>query len=648
MLLDFLFQTKKKSPYTLTKKVSFFHNSIEVLHSTDRIRSSNNLLADLGKNIQANKILSSLLETGRSSIFRDLSALEESSSPRARDHAIFMPKLSNLRTLRCVYKHSLSPLKVHVQNTKIASLGRAGDLNAACKVFDEMLERDVVTWNAILTAHWQNRDLEGSKRVFESMPERDVLSWNSLITGCVENAETEQAFNYFASMPERNIASWNTMLCGFLRFGYLDKAEMLFVEMPEKNVISYTAMVDGYFRHKEIRKARELFNNMPKRNVVSWAVMVRGYVENDMLDDAKELFDLMPHKNFVACTAMITGYCKKGIVTCAREIFDLIGNKDTVSWNAMLAGYAQNGHFEEALKLQIQMVRAGARPDHATLIASLTACSSLALLQQGRINHALAIKTLLISYTALCNALITMYSKCGSMKDSELVFRGIKNRGLLSYNTMISAYAQHGNYVKVLSFFKGMKQSGLHPDEITFLGLLSACSHVGNVKDSLKWFDLMVSKYNLTPQPGHYVCIVDILNRAGELDKALTYIKDMPDKSENAVWGSLLGACKTYANVNLGELAANNLLKLDTQSSGVYVMLSNIYASASMWEAVNRVRDLMKERGVKKFPGYSWVEIGNKVHWFKVEDPSHPEMENIIAELQRITLHMKLSKEVVI
>ncbi|XP_078163363.1 pentatricopeptide repeat-containing protein At4g16835, mitochondrial-like [Carex rostrata] len=557
-----------------------------------------------------------------------------------------MPNLSNLRTLRRVYKHSLSSLQIHVQNTKIGSLGRAGNLNAARKVFDEMPERDVVTWNAMLTAHWQNRDLKGSKRVFGSMPERDILSWNSIISGCIENTEPEEAFKYFVSMPERNIASWNTMLCGFLRYGYISKAEWLFGKMPEKNVVSYTAMVDGYMRHKEIRKARDLFNNMPKRNVVSWAVMIKGYVENDMLDDAKELFDLMPQKSLVVCTAMVTGYCRKGLVACAREIFDLIRDKDTVSWNAMLAGYVQNGHCEEALKLHIQMVCAGARPDHATLISSLTACSFLALLQQGKITHALAIKTMLNSYTPLCNSLITMYSKCGSMGDSELVFCSIKDRGLVSYNTIIAAYARHGNYQKVLTFFKDMEQNRLDPDEITFLGLLWACSHVGKVKDSLQLFDLMVSKYNLTPQPEHYACIVDILNRAGDLEKASAYIMEMPHKAENAVWGSLLGACKTYANVDLGELAANILLKLDSQSSGVYVVLSNIYASASRWGAVNRVRNLMRERGVKKVPGYSWVEIGNKVHCFRVGDVSHPEMENIVTELHQICLHMKLCEKV--
>ncbi|KAJ4811251.1 Pentatricopeptide repeat-containing protein [Rhynchospora pubera] len=557
-----------------------------------------------------------------------------------------MPNLSNLRALPRVYKYSLSSLQIHVQNTKISAFGRAGNLKAARKVFDEMSERDVVSWNAILTAHWKNRDLEGSKRVFDAIPERDILSWNSIITGCIENAEPEQAFEYFASMPERNIASWNAMLCGFLRYGCFDKAERLFRDMPEKNVISYTAMVDGYMRHKEFKKAHELFDKMPKRNAVSWAVMVSGYVENDMFDDAKKLFDLMPQKNLVACTAMITGYCKKGMVACARKIFGLIQDKDTVSWNAMLAGYAQNGHFEEALKLHIQMVQAGVKPDHATLISSLTACSSLALLQQGRIIHAIAIKTMLNSYTPLCNALITMYSKCGSMNDSELVFCGIRCRGLVSYNTIIAAYAQHGNYLNVITFFKEMEQNGIDPDETTFLGLLSACGHVGKVKDSLKWFDLMVSKYNLTPQSEHYGCIVDILSRSGELEKASTYIKKMSNTAENAGWGSLLGACKTHSNVELGELAANNILKLDSQSSGAYVMLSNIYASAGMWGAVNKVRRLMREKGVKKLPGYSWLEIGKKVHWFTVGDVSHPEMEDIVGELHRVTSHMKLCKEV--
>lgn len=350
----------------------------------------------------------------------------------------------------------------------------------------------------------------------------------------------------------------------------------------------------------------------------------------------------MPDKNVVACTAMITGYCKDGDVESARRLFDGIPVKDVISWNAMITGYVHNGHGEEAMKLHIIMFREGVKPDHATLIAILTACSALALLRQGRSTHAVATKTMLESSTSFCNALMTMYSKCGNVGESELVFMNLKIQDIVSWNTIIAAYAQHGKYQKAIALFHEMETRGLIPNDITILSMLSACGHVGRVNDSLELFDLMSSKYAISPSAEHYACVVDILGRAGQLEKACSYIKKMPFEAERNVWGALLGASKTHGNVQLGELAAKMLVQSDSVSSGPYVMLSNIYAAAGMWGEVNRVRGQMKEKGVKKQPGYSWTEIANKVNMFVGGDASHPEMNKIISELRKISFHMQM------
>ncbi|XP_073010745.1 uncharacterized protein [Typha latifolia] len=516
-----------------------------------------------------------------------------------------------LRFLTCYPRpfcvRTLSTVEVFHRNLKISALCRGGKIDAARQLFDEMPNRDVVSWNAIISAHWKNGDLAECTRLFNSMPERNVVSWNSMIAGCIENGRPDEAFEYFNTMPKRNIASWNAMLSGFIKYDRLIEAEKMFSEMPQKNVISYTAMVDGFARHGEIAKARELFDRMPKRNMISWAAMVSGYVENGMFEEARRLFDQMPEKNVVVYTAMITGYSKEGKVEDARMVFNGIRTKDIVSWNAMIAGYVQNGHAEEALKLHIQMLELGVKPDHATLIAILTACSTLVLLQHGRLTHAVAIKTRLESNISLCNALMTMYSKCGSICESDLLFQNFESRDLVSWNTIIAAYAQHGRYEKVVALFRDMEASGLAPNGVTFLSILSACGH------------------------------------AGQLEKACDYIREMPFEAEGAVWGALLGACQTYPNLELGELAAKKLVLLDSQNSGAYVMLSNIYAASGMWSEVTRMRGLMKEQGVKKQPGYSWTEIADKVHLFLVGDASHPEISKIMSELQRIGLHMKMT-----
>ncbi|KAK9011966.1 hypothetical protein V6N11_040037 [Hibiscus sabdariffa] len=520
-------------------------------------------------------------------------------------------------------------------NVRIRELSRAGDIKAARQLFDNMPSRDVVSWNSIISAYWQNGYLQEAKKLFCSMPDRNILSWNSMIAGCVQNGCLDEAFQYFKAMPQRNTESYNAMISGFVRWERVKDAGMLFQEMPRKNVISYTAMVDGYMKVGEFDRARALFDEMRDKNAVSWSVMISGYVDNGRFDEARELYQRMPNKNVVAMTAMITGYLNEGRVEDARNLFDGIRCKDLACWNAMLTGYAQNGIGEEALKLYLEMVKLAIRPNIFTLVSVFMACSGLAADKEGRQMHVLVIKYGFESDLSLCHSLITMYSKCGSILDAEQAFRQMNGAYLISWNTIISAFAQHGLYEKAVDFFNWMEVVGIEPDGVTFLSLLSACGHAGKVNESMDFFDLMVRKYGIHPRPVHYSCLVDILCRAGQLEKASKIIRGMPFEADGGVWGSLLAACSVYLNVELGELAAKKIVEWNPYHSGAYVVLSNIYAAAGMWDEVTRVRLQMKDQGVKKQCAYSWMEIGNKVHQFLGGDLSHPDTDKIHLEIKR-------------
>ncbi|KAM7513586.1 hypothetical protein LguiA_003169 [Lonicera macranthoides] len=563
---------------------------------------------------------------------------------------LFIPqsKIRNLISINLLTHHfpfdSLqfhSAQEIYASNVKIGALSRSGKIEAARQLFDEMPKRDVVSWNAIITGHWQNGCFGESKRLFELMPWRNVVSWNSMITGSIENGMIDDAHTYFKMMPVRNTASWNAIISGFVRYDRIGEASRLFEEMPRRNVISYTAMIDGFMQNGEIERARALFDSMLRKNAVSWTVIISGYVENQRFDEAKELFRQMKDRNVVAMTAMITGYCKEGKMEDARILFEEIQCKDQVSFNAMITGYAQNGIGEEALKLYILMIQKGLQTDHSTLISLLTASSSLASIKEGKQTHTLLLKYGFDSHISACNALITMYSKCGGILDSESAFGQIEGPDLVSWNTIIAAFAQHGLYKKALGFFKKMESSGVKPDGITFLSILSACGHAGMVKESVYWFGSMLENYKIIPRSEHYACLVDILARAGQVEKAYKMILEMPFEADLGIWSALLAGCRASLDFELGVLAAKKVVELDPKNSGAYVMLSNIYAACGMWREVVKVRGLMKEHGVKKQTAYSWMEFDNKVNYFVGGDVSHPAIEGIHLELKQINLHMK-------
>lgn len=331
----------------------------------------------------------------------------------------------------------------------------------------------------------------------------------------------------------------------------------------------------------------------------------------------------------------------------ARLMFSNMMEKNVVCWNVLIAGYTQNGENEEAVRLFLLLKRESIWPTHYTFGNLLNACANLADLKLGRqahtqiLKHGFWFQSGEESDIFVGNSLIDMYMKCGMVEDGCLVFERMVERDVVSWNAMIVGYAQNGYGTNALEIFRKMLVSGQKPDHVTMIGVLSACSHAGLVEEGRRYFHSMRTELGLAPMKDHFTCMVDLLGRAGCLDEANDLIQTMPMQPDNVVWGSLLAACKVHGNIELGKYVAEKLMEIDPLNSGPYVLLSNMYAELGRWKDVVRVRKQMRQRGVIKQPGCSWMKIQSHVHVFMVKDKRHPRKKDIHFVLKFLTEQMK-------
>ncbi|KAM0934720.1 putative tetratricopeptide-like helical domain superfamily [Dioscorea sansibarensis] len=437
----------------------------------------------------------------------------------------------------------------------------------------------------------------------------------------------------FDRMPVRDSVSWNSMLDAYVRAGKLSSALELFHAMDddEKNFISWNSMIGGCARSSDgIGIARQLFDQMPAHDSVSWNLMIDGYVKQGMMDEALELFDKMPERDVIAWACMIKGYMEAGSVDLGRRLFDEMPVRDVIAWNIMITGYAKNGMFTEALLIFIEMqVEGRIVPDDTTLVTALSAISELGRVSLGiRMHKYIRMKCLSMS-GKLSVALIDMYSKCGRLEEALQVFETSGMQTVDHWNAMIGGLAMHGFGELSLEVFAEMKRRSLKPDDITFIGILNACSHRGLVKEGLACFESMIEDYKLEPKVQHYGCMVDILGRAGLLKEAVRLIKAMPVEPNDVVWRSLLSACRNHGNIEIGQKVVTSMTGCDNCRSSSYVLLSNLYAGCGLWGDATRIRMMMKDRDFRKIPGCSWIEVDGIVHEFVVGDKSHPQAQQI-------------------
>lgn len=492
-------------------------------------------------------------------------------------------------------------------NAMVAAYFEARQPREALLLFEKMPQRNTVSWNGLISGHIKNGMLSEARRVFDTMPDRNVVSWTSMVRGYVRNGDVAEAERLFWHMPHKNVVSWTVMLGGLLQEGRVDDARKLFDMMPEKDVVAVTNMIGGYCEEGRLDEARALFDEMPKRNVVTWTAMVSGYARNGKVDVARKLFEVMPERNEVSWTAMLLGYTHSGrmreasslfdampvkpVVVCnemimgfglngevdkARRVFKGMKERDNGTWSAMIKVYERKGYELEALGLFRRMQREGLALNFPSLISVLSVCVSLASLDHGKQVHAQLVRSEFDQDLYVASVLITMYVKCGNLVRAKQVFNRFPLKDVVMWNSMITGYSQHGLGEEALNVFHDMCSSGVPPDDVTFIGVLSACSYSGKVKEGLELFETMKCKYQVEHGIEHYSCLVDLL-------------------------------------------------------------LASMYAYKGRWRDVEVLREKIKARSVTKLPGCSWIEVEKKVHMFTGGDSKgHPEQPIIMKMLEKL------------
>jgi pentatricopeptide repeat protein len=449
-----------------------------------------------------------------------------------------------------------------------------------------------------------------------------------------------------------NVYLQTNLLIAYARWNCVEYARQVFDEMPQRDLVSWNAMLTGYARHGNGERALTVFYEMHQTCIrmdhFTFGSVFRACASLVAIDQGKQLqgfaIKLGLESDVFVGTALVDFYAKcETRMENARQVFDRMYHRNVVSWSAMIAGYVHHGCGGETLRLLHLMQLEGVKPNEITFTSVVNACANVAALEQGKQVHASIIGNGYVYYDKLANALVDMYSKCGKLEYARQMFDKMPQRDVVSWTTIITAYGKQGHGKEVVKLFEQMQMAGIRPNHVTFLTVLSACSHAGLVKEGLHYFNSMSQDNNnsISPTAEHYACVVDLLGRAGCLVEAYDVISKIPFEPTADIWGSLLGASRIHGNIELGECAAAHLFELDPQNAGHYVLLANIYAAAGKWDGVAMVRKTMKDRGIKKVPGCSWIEVNKMTHVFSTGDRSHPKSEEIYAVLQNLGTEMK-------
>ncbi|KAL3720820.1 hypothetical protein ACJRO7_005602 [Eucalyptus globulus] len=393
----------------------------------------------------------------------------------------------------------------------------------------------------------------------------------------------------------------------YAKSGAVSDARSIFDDMGGKDVVTWTAMIRGYSKLRMMEDARQLFDALETRNDMSWTTMVAGYANCGDMNAARELYDKMPGKNCVTWVAMIAGYGKIGDVTKTKRVFDEAQVKDAACWAAMLSCYAQNGYAMEALEMYREMRKLRVKINDVAVVGAISACTQLADIKMANELAVHVEETCCRRTNFLSGALINMHSRCGNIDQAQTEFRRMKNKDVISYSSMIRALSDHGKGLEALELFQEMLKDGVKPNHITFVSVLSACSHAGLVEEGLMHFSLMTKTFGIEPLIEHYSTIIDLLGRAGQLEKAYDIVIHSQGVCDAGVWGALLGACRVHGNVELGEMVARKLFAIEPENTGNYMLLADIYASVNRWEEAEKVKGLVSERGLRKLPGSSCI-----------------------------------------
>ncbi|KAK7304188.1 hypothetical protein RJT34_15301 [Clitoria ternatea] len=618
---------------------------------------------------------------------------------------------------------------VYVATSLVDMYGKCGVLEDAEKVFDGMVERNVVAWNSMVVTYAQNGMNEEAIRLFWEMRMQGVdvssVTLSGFLTACansgavregrqghglavlagldLDNVLGSSIMNFyfkvglfqeaevvFGNMLVKDMVTWNLVISGYVQFGMVEKALEMCHRMREQklrfdsvtlssllaiaadtrnvglgmkghgycirnnfesDVVVSSGIVDMYAKCGRLDYARRVFSCVSKKDIVLWNTMLAACAEQCLSGEALKLFYQMQLEsvppNVVSWNSVILGFFRNGQVTEARNMFSemcSLGVKpNLITWTTMISGLAQNGLGYDSVMVFREMQDMGIRPNSISITSALSACTNMALLKFGKAIHGYVIRHYMSLSPHITTAIMDMYAKCGTLDNAMCVFNMCSTKELPVYNAMISAYASHGQAIEALELFKQLEKKGILPDHITLTSVLSACSHGGLVKEGIEIFKYTVSELRMEPSEEHYGCLVKLLANDGQLDEALRTIMTMPKHPDAHMLGSLLAACGQNHEIELADYIAKWLLKLDPNNSGNYVALSNVYATVGKWDEVSNIRGIMKEKGLRKIPGCSWIEVAQELHVFIARDRSHPKTGEIYMVLDLLGFEMNFA-----
>ncbi|XP_030545950.1 pentatricopeptide repeat-containing protein At3g63370, chloroplastic isoform X2 [Rhodamnia argentea] len=541
---------------------------------------------------------------------------------------------------------------VHVGNALIAMYVRCGEMNKAARVFFNLVDRDSVSWNSMLSGLVQNGLHCEALQLFRDMQdfnqEPDTISIMGILTasGRLANLLHGRAGHGYVIRRglDSNLQVGNTLMDMYAKCCMARLMGRVFYCMPVKDIISWTTIIAGYSQNDCHMDALKCFREVQTEGMdvdkmlIGSALLACGGSKS--LHHVKEIHSFMLRRglsDLVLQNRTVDAYGACGHTDYASQAFELIENKDVISWTSLISCYVHNGLAQEAFQVFLEMKDAGIEVDYVALVSVLSAATDLSLLQKGKEIHGSIIRRGFILEGSVSTSLVDMYARCGDLENACKVFSSIDRKDLSMWTTMIYANGMHGRGRAAIDLFKRMIDTNLVPDHITFLAILYSCSHSGLINEGKTFFTCMQHDYQLEPWSEHYACLVDLLGRGNSLDEAYEFIKSMPIEPTAEVWCSLLGACRVHSDKKLGEIAVHKLLELNPDKPGNYVLVSNILAANGRWKDVKEMRMRMKGIGFKKTPGCSWIELGNKIHSFVAGDKSHPQSDKIYQKLAEVT-----------
>ncbi|OIV98311.1 hypothetical protein TanjilG_16638 [Lupinus angustifolius] len=544
-----------------------------------------------------------------------------------------------------------------VANTLLAMYSKCGDLFYARKLFNTMPQIDTVTWNGLIAGYVQNGFTDEAVPLFKEMistgVKPDSITFASFLPSIVESGSIKRGKEIHSYIVRHrlpfDVYLKSALIDIYLKGGDVDMALKIFQQNASVDVAVCTAMISGYVLNglniDAITVLRWLIQEGMTPNRLTMASVLPACAALASLKLGKELHCYILKKQLDSLchigSAITDMYAKCGRLDLAYQFFRRMSERDSVCWNSMIASFSQHGKPEMAIDLFRQMGVSGIKFGSVSISSALSACANFPSLYYGKELHGFVIRNSFTYDTFVASALIDMYSKCGKLALARCVFDTMDLKSEVSWNSIITAYGNHGCPKECLDLFHGMLEDEIHPDHVTFLVILSACGHAGLVDEGIYYFRCMTEKYGICARMEHYACMVDLYGRAGHMHEAFDTIKNMPFTPDAGVWGTLLGSCRVHGYVELAKLASKHLLELDPQNSGYYVLLSNIHADAGEWESVLKIRSDMKERGVQKIRGCSGIDVNGGTHTFSADDGSHPQSVEIYLTLNSLLLELR-------